>query len=265
MAKKIVEKIVRTPNSRFTNNNMGESAEAAKGRTAPMLPVSVTLGYLNSLSDKYLPDFTICRPPLVGPPPTMPGTMMAPVCTTGIPGAPVIPVVPSAYGLIGPQPTTYMQHPGFPQQNIPTQVPLVNTVPRPIPGMFVPVAPMNASLSRSNVDPAKLLEEQKRLEKERNFQLQQQRLKQFTIAGKTGSLNADNLIENIIGKVQPKTSSTTSNSSTKSSVSSEPVKPSKPVIETPQPFPLTIFKQDIPVNPPKPKKGNNLCDILFSN
>ncbi|GBM59657.1 hypothetical protein AVEN_42259-1 [Araneus ventricosus] len=56
------------------------------------------------------------RPPLVGPPPTMPGTMMAPVCTTGIPGAPVIPVVPSAYGLIGPQPTTYMQHPGFPQQ-----------------------------------------------------------------------------------------------------------------------------------------------------
>ncbi|CAL1288976.1 unnamed protein product [Larinioides sclopetarius] len=181
----------------------------------------------------------------------MPGTMMAPVCTTGIPGAPVI---PNAYGLIGAHPTTYIQHPGFPQHNVPTQVPLVNTVPRPMPGMFVPVAPMNAGLSHPNVDPAKLLEEQKRLEKERNFQLQQQRLKQFTIAGKTGSLNADNLIENIIGKVQPKSSSTTSNSSTKSSVSSEPVKPSKSVIETLQSFPTTIFKQEIPVNPPKPKK-----------
>ncbi|XP_055925470.1 synergin gamma-like [Argiope bruennichi] len=194
------------------------------------------------------------RPPLVGPPPTMTGTMIAPVCaspicTTGIPGAPVIPVVPNAYGLIGPQPT-YIPHPSFPQQNFPHQVPLVNTLPRPVPGILVPASAM----SRPNVDPAKLLEEQKRLEKERNFQLQQQRLKQFTVAGsKTGSLNADNLIENIIGKVQPKSSSK-SNSSAKTSVLNEPMKPSKPVIETSQPFPVTVVKQEMPVNPPKPKK-----------
>lgn len=67
------------------------------------------------------------------------------------------------------------------------------------------------------VDPSKLIEEQKKLEKERNFQLQQQRLKQFTVAGKKGSLNADNLIDSMFGKPPvkketPKTDKTESQS-----------------------------------------------------
>lgn len=62
-------------------------------------------------------------------------------------------------------------------------------------------------------DPAKLLEEQRRLEKERNFQLQQERLKQFTVAGKKGSINADNLIDSMFGKFQPKKSTASGSSS----------------------------------------------------
>lgn len=48
------------------------------------------------------------------------------------------------------------------------------------------------------------MEEQRRLEKERNFQLQQERLKQFTVGSKKSSINADNLIDSMFGKFQPK-------------------------------------------------------------
>ncbi|GIY26537.1 synergin gamma [Caerostris extrusa] len=204
------------------------------------------------------------RPSLVGPQPTMSGRMMSPVCATGAPA--MISVVPNAYGLIGPQPNSYMQRSNFPQQNIPNRMPLVNAIPGHLPGMYVPVVPMNAGLNHSNMDPAKLLEEQKRLERERNFQMQQQRLKQFTVAGKKGSLNADSLIDSIIGKVQPKTNHTTSSSFAKPSVPTEPVKPIQPRKEFPPS--VTVFKQEtpppnIPVNPQKPKKSVGELDAMM--
>ena len=69
------------------------------------------------------------------------------------------------------------------------------------------VAIIHSFSSPSTTDPAKLLEEQRRLEKERNFQLQQERLKQFTISGKKSNINPDNLIDSMFGKIQPKKSS----------------------------------------------------------
>ncbi|GFU60899.1 synergin gamma [Nephila pilipes] len=203
--------------------------------------------------------------PTIGPQPAMPGRVIAPVCTTGAISydscAPSMIPVPNAYGLITAQPNPYMQHPSFTQQSIPNRVPLMNAmpaVPGPLPGMFVSVAPINAGLSHPNMDPAKLLEEQKRLEKERNFQLQQQRLKQFTIAGKKGSLNAENLIDSMFGKVQPKQTRSVTNSSTTNTVSSEPPKPVQPVVEVTQAPSVTVIKQEIlpsiPSNPQRPKK-----------
>lgn len=61
--------------------------------------------------------------------------------------------------------------------------------------------------SSATADPAKLLEEQRKLEKERNFQLQQERLKQFTVSGKKSTINPDNLIDSMFGKIQPKKNS----------------------------------------------------------
>ncbi|GFU65723.1 synergin gamma [Trichonephila clavipes] len=190
------------------------------------------------------------RPP-IGPQPAMPGRVIAPVCATGAIAydscaSPMIPIAPNAYGLIAAHPNPYVQHPSFTQQNIPTRVPLISAIPA-VPGMFVPVAPINAGLSHSNVDPTKLLEEQKRLEKERNFQLQQQRLKQFTVAGKKGSLNAENLIDSMFGKVQPKQTRSVTNSSTTTAISSELVKPVQPTTAVSQPPPVTRISQTPPV------------------
>ncbi|XP_035223633.1 synergin gamma-like isoform X2 [Stegodyphus dumicola] len=161
------------------------------------------------------------RQPFGAPPPTpnahqaVPSKMMPPVCTTG---PPVFPVMPNTFGLVPTPPPQYVTQPMMYSQPLvvpPSRVPVVAGIPSPVPAMYIPVSPVPLGINTTNADPAKLLEEQKRIEKERNFQLQQQRLKQFTVAGKKGSLNADNLIDSMFGKLQPKKTNPASTSSLK--------------------------------------------------
>ncbi|KFM62452.1 hypothetical protein X975_10809, partial [Stegodyphus mimosarum] len=161
------------------------------------------------------------RQPVGAPPPirngqqAVPSKMMPPVCTTG---PPVFPVMPNTFGLVPTPPPQYVTQPIMYSQPLvvpPSRVPVVAGIPSPVPAMYIPISPMPLGINTTNADPAKLLEEQKRIEKERNFQLQQQRLKQFTVAGKKGSLNADNLIDSMFGKLQPKKTNPVSTSSPK--------------------------------------------------
>ncbi|KAG8176213.1 hypothetical protein JTE90_012215 [Oedothorax gibbosus] len=202
------------------------------------------------MSENYRPSVGN-RPPMAGRMPT----------TGHLPG--VMPVYPNSYGLVPGQQSQFFPHTPYALnlQNAPNRIPLLNAVPGPmlnavpgavlnavpVPGMYVPV---KAGPSSFNMDPTKLLEEQRRLEKERNFQLQQQRLKQFTVAGKKGSLNADNLIDSMFGKVPPKQTQADASSSTKPvfSESSEALFPNKPVFEPVQPSPVQpcVINQEVP-------------------
>ncbi|XP_054713811.1 synergin gamma-like [Uloborus diversus] len=144
-------------------------------------------------------------------------TRMIPPASAAPGHPPVFPVAPTPYGMVA-HPQQYLSQAMVYTQALPNiqgRVPVMAPVATNVPNMYIPVAPLPTGISTTNIDPTKLLEEQRRLEKERNFQLQQQRLKQFTIAGKKGSLNADNLIDSMFGKCPPKTSTNPSPPSTK--------------------------------------------------
>ncbi|XP_015911781.1 synergin gamma [Parasteatoda tepidariorum] len=161
--------------------------------------------------------------PLTGCPPTMPGgRMITPVTQTGVPSV-AYPVHPNPYGLISAQPhPQFISHLAYNQlSNVQNRMSMVGAVPPTMPGMYIPVAqiprapvlasqmhasqmPAGTGVVTSAIDPSKLLEQQRKMEKDRNFQLQQQRLKQFTVAGKKGSMNADNLIDSMFGKSHAK-------------------------------------------------------------
>lgn len=147
-----------------------------------------TEGTAPSIHPTLLPTFGASRPPMMYAAPQM-AYQFAP--SQQFVAAPLVysSQLPTSQSGISSAAAPALQgmYPGMPctQQFEMHRLPLV----RPPGGQRLPSA-----------DPTKLIEEQKKLEKERNFQLQQQRLKQFTVAGKKGSLNAENLIDSMFGK-----------------------------------------------------------------
>lgn len=138
----------------------------------------------------------------------LPTRIVAPICTTGSPA--VYPVIQNAYGILTQQSQPYIAQPVIypqPLMNVPNRTPFISAVPSNVPRVFVPVTALPTGMSPTASDPAKLLEEQKRLERERYFQLQQDRLKQFTVGGKKSNINADNLINSMFGNLPSKKNS----------------------------------------------------------
>ncbi|XP_022243096.1 synergin gamma-like [Limulus polyphemus] len=79
-------------------------------------------------------------------------------------------------------------------------------------------------------DPAKLSEQKSKLEKERNFQMQQQKLKQFSQCGLKPSLNPDSYINIMLGKDQNQHKPSSLNPST-SKATGQPVAQSRPAMK----------------------------------
>ncbi|XP_023215603.1 synergin gamma-like isoform X3 [Centruroides sculpturatus] len=117
----------------------------------------------------------------------------------------------------------YNMHPGYSlqQTRFYSQTPSFQP---PLLGTFRPVVPIAGQVASdrgtmaTNIqsvgivapDSGKYLEEQKKLERERNFQLQQQRLKQFNVANRRSNLNSTQYLENLFGTKTEKQHSSSS-------------------------------------------------------